>query len=108
MGNEVAQKMISDIFKALGHPTRLAIVLLLQDGERCVCEIMEELGTEQQSNISQHLAVLRGEGILTSRKDGLKVMYRLKHPQVLDVICLAEAILLQELEDTRASLQIGH
>ncbi|NLY53522.1 MAG: helix-turn-helix transcriptional regulator [Firmicutes bacterium] len=104
MSQEVARKMISGIFKALGHPTRLAIVMLLRGGERCVCEIVEELGSEQQSNVSQHLAVLRGEGLLASRKEGLNVHYRLRHPEVLDLVQVAERLLLRELEATRKSL----
>ena len=101
---EVAQKMISGIFKALGHPIRLAIVMLLKDGELCVCKIVEELGSEQQSNVSQHLAVLRSEGLLVGRKEGLNVHYRLQHPEVLDLVQIAEGILLRELDDTRKSL----
>lgn len=104
MSQEVAQKMISGIFKALGHPTRLAIVMLLKGGELCVCEIVEELGDEQQSNVSQHLAVLRGEGLLASRKEGLNVHYRLRHPEVLELVQTAERMLLRELDDTRKSL----
>lgn len=104
VSQEVAQKMISGIFKALGHPTRLAIVMLLKDGELCVCKIVEELGDEQQSNVSQHLAVLRGEGLLASRKEGLNVHYRLRHPEVLELVQAAERMLLRELDDTRKSL----
>lgn len=104
MSQEVAQKMISGIFKALGHPTRLAIVMLLKDGELCVCKIVEELGNEQQSNVSQHLAVLRREGLLSSRKEGLNVHYSLRHPEVLDLVRTSERMLLRELEDTRKSL----
>lgn len=104
VGQEVAQKMISGIFKALGHPTRLAIVMLLKDGELCVCKIVEELGSEQQSNVSQHLAVLRSEGLLASRKEGLNVHYRLRHPEVLELVHAAERLLVMELEETRKSL----
>lgn len=64
----------ADFMKALSHPTRLQIMELLRSGEKCVCEIYPVLNLEQ-ANISRHLAVLKREGLLQSRKDGLKVIY---------------------------------
>lgn len=73
MGNQ----LISNLFKALAHPTRIQIVKLLRNGEMCVCEIMPNLDSEQ-SNTSQHLTVLKNQGIVESRKDGSKVIYSIK------------------------------
>jgi len=59
MGNQ----LISNIFKALAHPIRMQIVKLLRNGEMCVCDIIPNLDSEQ-SNTSQHLAVLKNQGIV--------------------------------------------
>jgi len=66
------------LFKALGHPTRLRIVeILATEGGKCVCELSERLGFDQ-STISKHLALLKTVGIVSSTKEGLKVIYKLE------------------------------
>lgn len=67
----------AEFFKALAQPTRLKILDLLKDGERCVCDIFPAIG-EQQSNVSRHLQLMKRAGVLASRKDGLRVLYRIK------------------------------
>jgi len=80
------------IFKALGHPTRLGIVELLAQGERCVCEIVPRFA-DSQATISRHLDVLLQAGILERSKDGVKMIYRLAMPCVLNAMpCIVEAI----------------
>ncbi|MEA4882828.1 MAG: metalloregulator ArsR/SmtB family transcription factor [Clostridia bacterium] len=70
------------VFKALAHETRVRIVeMLAEEGEKCVCEIVERLDFDQ-STISRHLSVLRSAGIVASRKEGLNVWYRLETPCV--------------------------
>ncbi|MBM4236094.1 MAG: winged helix-turn-helix transcriptional regulator [Firmicutes bacterium] len=76
---------MADYIKALSHPTRLQILELLRSGERCVCEIFPELKIEQ-SSASRHLALLKKEGLLRSRKEGLKVIYWVTDPQVYEII----------------------
>ena len=76
----------AEVFKALGHPTRLWIVKQLADGqEHCVCEFVDAIGV-QFATISQHLAILRQAGILESDKRGQSVFYRLRCPCILDVV----------------------
>jgi Predicted transcriptional regulators len=99
MGNQ----LISNVFKALAHPTRIQILKLLKDGERCVCEILPNLDSEQ-SNTSQHLTVMKNQGILDSRKEGSKVIYMVKNPEVFKMVDLAEAMILRQLEETKALL----
>lgn len=77
--------LMSDYIKALSHPTRLQIIDLLRSGERCVCEIFPELNIEQ-SSVSRHLALLKKEGLLRSRKEGLKVIYWVSDPLVYEII----------------------
>jgi len=99
MGNQ----LISNVFKALAHPTRIQIVKLLRDGEMCVCDILPNLDSEQ-SNTSQHLTILKNQGIVESRKDGSKVIYSIKNNEVYQMLDLAEVIILRQIEETKASL----
>ncbi|MES9900446.1 MAG: metalloregulator ArsR/SmtB family transcription factor [Sedimenticola sp.] len=71
--------------KAMSHPLRLKILCTLSDQEVSVQEIVEQVGTSQ-SNISQHLAILRDKGILSSRKDANRVFYRVSDSRTLQLI----------------------
>jgi len=73
--------------KAMSHPLRLKILCTLGDKEISVQDIVEHVGTSQ-SNISQHLAILRDKGILDSRKDANRVSYRVDDPRTLKLIAL--------------------
>jgi ArsR family transcriptional regulator len=94
-------------FRALSHPTRIAIVEVLRDHELSARTIQEKLGLEQ-ANLSQHLAILRSNQIVVNRKDGNQVFYSIRNPvlvQVLDVMrqyiqgSLADAVqMLGEVE----------
>ena len=99
----LGNQLVSNIFKALAHPTRLQIVKLLKEKPLCVCEILPQLDSEQ-SNTSQHLSVLKNQGIVESRKDGLMVIYRIKDPEVFQMINIAEEIILRQIEETKISL----
>jgi ArsR family transcriptional regulator len=75
----------SRALKAMSHPLRLKILCTLGDQEVSVQDIVERVGTSQ-SNISQHLAILRDKGILTSRKDANRVFYRVSDSRTLALI----------------------
>lgn len=100
MGNQ----LIANIFKALSHPTRLQIVKLLKEKPLCVCDILPQIESEQ-SNTSQHLSVLKNQGIVDSKKDGLMVIYRIKSPEVYQMLDIAEGIILRQIEETKASFE---
>ena len=85
----------AEILKAIAQETRLSILDLLRDGERCVCEIFPAINQEQ-SNVSRHLNMMQKAGILTRRKDGLRIFYAVKHPEVLAIIDLATTIMRSE------------
>jgi ArsR family transcriptional regulator len=88
----------AEIAKAIAHPIRVAVLEYLKNGEQCVCDIAEAVGTER-SNLSKHLSVMVSAGVLISRKDGLKVMYRIKTPCVLKFLaCLKEVLKEQAVE----------
>jgi DNA-binding transcriptional ArsR family regulator len=71
--------------KAMSHPLRLKILCTLGDKEISVQDIVDQVGTSQ-SNISQHLAILRDKGILDSRKDANRVYYRVGDARTLRLI----------------------
>lgn len=82
----------ADVLKALGHPTRLAIVEMLAKGEKCVNEINEQIGADH-STISKHLSILKKAGILSDRKQGLNVYYKLEVTCVMNFInCITSVI----------------
>jgi DNA-binding transcriptional ArsR family regulator len=82
---EAVRRLKAEIFQALAHPTRIAILEQLRDGELPAGKLIERLGMEQ-ANISQHLAVLRSKQIVANRKEGNQVFYSLRSPLLLDVL----------------------
>ncbi len=87
----------ADILRALAQETRLDILELLRDGERCVCEIFPAI-RQEQSNVSRHLNMMQKAGILSRRKEGLKIFYAIKHPEVVQMLDLTAALLGREVE----------
>jgi ArsR family transcriptional regulator len=75
----------AQLFKVLMHPNRLAILEELREGEQCVCH-MEAIFGLRQAYISQHLMVLRDAGLVTDRRDGWNIFYRVSKPEVYQVI----------------------
>lgn len=85
-------KARADILKALAHPVRVLIVNALTAGDRCVCEL-NRLADIDQSNISRHLAVLKKAGVVTDRREGMKVFYHLQTPCILRAFeCAVEVV----------------
>jgi ArsR family transcriptional regulator len=80
-------RRIADRLRALGDPTRLEILHVLQEGELCVGDVIAEVGGTQ-ANVSKHLAVLRRAGIVEARREGLKVFYSTTDDSVF-TICRA-------------------
>ena len=85
------ESRIAEIGKALAHPVRVKMLRLLADGERCGCEFAPILQIDP-SVVSRYLAVLARAGLVTSRRDGVRVMWRLIDPTVLDVLEHMEAL----------------
>ena len=88
----------ADIFQALAHPTRIAIIELLEDGELSAGELIEKLGMEQ-ANISQHLAVLRAKQLVVNRKAGNQVFYSVRDPIILKVLALMRRYFQKHLQE---------
>lgn len=77
--------------KAISHPLRLKILCVVGAQEVCVQDIVEAVGTSQ-SNISQHLAILRDKGVLNTRKDANRVYYRVADARTLQLIVLMREV----------------
>jgi len=77
--------------KAISHPLRLKILCVVDDQEICVQDIVDAVGTSQ-SNISQHLAILRDKGVLQTRKDANRVFYRIADQRTLQLIVLMREV----------------
>jgi len=93
----------AQIAKAIAHPLRIAIIDFLRDGERCVCDIAEHIGSER-SNVSRHLSVMVAAGVLKSRKEGLKVIYELRTPCLLEVFRCVSGVLKQQAQENQRLL----
>ena len=77
--------------KSISHPLRLKILCVVGDQDVCVQQIVSAVGTSQ-SNISQHLAILRDKGVLQTRKDANRVYYRIADPRTLQLIALMREV----------------
>ncbi len=82
----------AQIIKALAHPSRLMIVDALAEGEKCVHELTEVVGSDM-STVSKHLSVMKAAGIVVDRKQGLQVIYRLRVPCILNFFGCVDAVL---------------
>ncbi|GGC02312.1 ArsR/SmtB family transcription factor [Cellulomonas carbonis] len=93
----------AQLFKALGHPIRVRLLELLIPGERAVADLLTDTGLEA-SLASQHLAVLRRTGLVTARREGNTVTYRLADPSVVDLLTAARTFLATTLAGTQGLL----
>lgn len=77
--------------QAMAHPLRIKILCLLSSGEQIVQDITDAVGTSQ-SNISQHLGILKASGLINSRKEATRTYYRIEDPRILKMITLTRDI----------------
>ncbi len=93
----------AQLFRVLGHPVRIRILELLSGGERTVGDLQAELQLDS-SGTSQHLAALRQQGVLESRRVGTSVYYSLRDPRVSQLLAVARQILSSALSDSQSLL----
>jgi DNA-binding transcriptional ArsR family regulator len=89
----------ASVFQALAHPTRIAVLEVLRDGEVSARAIQEKLGVEQ-ANLSQHLAILRSRQIVAARKEGNQVFYSVRNRVLLKVLDLMRQYYQSNLADS--------
>ncbi len=84
MDKKVAEH-VAEVMKAVAHPVRLQIIELLEKCEMCVGDIVDAVGGKQAIT-SQHLNMMRDKGVLSSRRDGTKVYYRIENRNVIKLL----------------------
>lgn len=89
----------AQIFQALAHPTRIALVEALANGEQPAGKLIEQLGLEQ-ANASQHLGVLRAKQIVATRRAGNQIYYSLRDPVLAQVLDLLRQYFYSHLSET--------
>jgi DNA-binding transcriptional ArsR family regulator len=94
----------AEIFQALAHPTRIAIVELLRDGEMSAGQLIDRMGLEQ-ANASQHFAVLRSKQVVVNRKEGNQVFYSLRDPVLVEVLDVLKRYFYSQLSQTMSMLK---
>ncbi len=101
MPNNMTQHEIykhkAQIIKAMGHPSRLMMIDALAEGEKCVCELQQLVGSDM-STVSKHLSVLRNAGIVDDRKQGLQVYYSLRVPCIMNFFGCVNAVMEQRAQ----------
>jgi len=80
-----------EVFKALADPTRLKIIECVENGEKCICEIIPYTG-KSQPNVSQHLKVMKHAGIIDERKDGTKIMIKVSNREIFNIIDMVKRL----------------
>ena len=101
---ETLRQFKASIFQALAHPTRIAIIEVLRDAELSAGSIIERLALEQ-ANASQHLSILRGRQIVSSRKEGNQVFYSLRDPLLNELMDIMRRYFQSHMEEAVAMLR---
>ena len=92
------ENMESKLFKALSHPSRLAIVKSLLNETKCVCELVDIIGISQ-SNLSQHISILRDANIIKQERDGTRINCLVNHKEIGSIINDANKIVKNEINN---------
>jgi DNA-binding transcriptional ArsR family regulator len=100
---DALRRFKADIFQALAHPTRIAILEALSGKELSAGTLIEKLGMEQ-ANVSQHLAVLRSKQLVSNRKVGNQVFYSVRDPLITKVLSLMRQYFQAHLKEALTML----
>ena len=101
--SEEAYQLHAELCRTVGHPTRLRILDSLRGRERTVGDLARELGVEQ-SNVSQHLSVMRRVGLVASHHRGAKAYYALRDPAILEPFDAMRRLLIRTLAERHRSV----
>lgn len=104
--SEQLLQRIADRLKAMADPMRLRILHCLQEGERCVNDILADVGGSQ-ANVSKHLSVLRRVGLVDCRREGVNVFYRITDPTVFAICSTVCDSLEKQVDAEKKEIQLG-
>ena len=102
--NKRFYELKAEVLQGIAQPIRLMIVNALAGGELCVCDIVSHVGAER-SNVSRHLGVMLRAGILEVRREGLKMIYRLATPCIVDFLGCIERMVCERIQSDAAILK---
>jgi len=94
----------AEILKALAQPTRMKILECLRDGEKCICEIVPAIKGEQ-SNISRHISLMQKTHLVSTRKEGVRVMVKVNDPKVFEILNSIGLLLKKQIMETGKLVQ---
>lgn len=94
----------AEILKALAQPTRMKILECLRDGEKCICEIVPTIKGEQ-SNISRHISLMQKTHLVSTRKEGVRVMVKVRDQKVFEILDSIGLLLKKQITETRKLIQ---
>jgi ArsR family transcriptional regulator len=94
----------AEILKVLAQPTRMKILELLRNGEKCICEIVPAINGEQ-SNISRHISLMQKSNLVTTRKDGVRVMVKVRDPKIFEILDGVSLLLRKQIQETGKLIQ---
>ena len=101
MDKQMEEKMFqmhAEVCKSMANPTRLKIMNLLREGEKGVEELLERLKLPK-ANLSQHLSVLRQRKIVSTRREGLNIYYKVANPEMIKACDILREVLLEQLQE---------
>jgi len=96
--DERVLELKAEVLKTLAQPTRLKILECLRGGEKCICEIVPAIHGEQ-SNISRHISLMQKTNLVTTRKDGVKVMVKVKDQKIFEILDKVSLILKNQMKE---------
>src|SRR3954464_7122665 len=102
--HDTLRRFKAEFFQALAHPTRIAIIEQLRDGELSAGALIERLAV-QQANASQHLTVLRNKHIVMNRKAGNQVFYSVRDPLIIQVLDIMKQYFHKQLTESQNMLR---
>ena len=101
MDKQMEEKMFqmhAEVCKSMANPTRLKIISLLREGEKSVEDLLEKLKLPK-ANLSQHLSVLRHRRIVSTRREGLNIYYKVANPKMIKACDILREVLLEQLQE---------
>ena len=101
---EKVLELKAEILKALAQPTRMKILECLRDGEKCICEIVPAIKGEQ-SNISRHISLMQKTHLVSTRKEGVRVMVKVNDPKVFEILNNIGLLLKKQIMETGKLVQ---
>jgi len=94
----------AEILKAMAQPTRLRILECLRKGEKCICEIVPAINGEQ-SNVSRHISLMQKSHLVTTHKEGVRVMVRVRDPKIFEILDHVGLLLKKQIMETGKLVQ---